>query len=251
MRYGMITIITVMMLPVPGEGRKGFGAYSGTHGTTLVLVSGRMAREFSFLGKKQMQWLERELLDCKGPFIIIGNGSMWSDYVSDGKDSWGTTDPEAREKIFDLIERNRIGGVLLISGDRHGARGFGIPRPSGFTFYEFESASLGGLGGPKAQSSNWDTQFYGFSGVYGFGEFTFETNLEDPRVTFRFVEENGDILHEKVLYRSQLTPGGTSGIDAGKPARSRGMSDGVMIYQMHEGDLYGPAGKKLESKRIK
>jgi len=68
---------------------------------------------------------------------------MWSDYVSGGKDSWGTKDPAGRERIFNFIEENNIKGVLLISGDRHGARGFRIPRPSGYEFYEFEPASLG------------------------------------------------------------------------------------------------------------
>jgi alkaline phosphatase D len=91
-----------------------------------------------------MAWLETQLQDCKGPFIVLSSGTMWSDYISDGKDSWGKHDREGRERIFDLIEQNRVPGVLLISGDRHGARGFRIPRRSGFAFYEFEVASLGG-----------------------------------------------------------------------------------------------------------
>jgi alkaline phosphatase D len=56
-----------------------------------------------FLGEEQMQWLEEQLLDCKGPFIILSCGSMWSDYVSNGKDSWGVWDAEARARIFNLI----------------------------------------------------------------------------------------------------------------------------------------------------
>ena len=96
------------------------------------------------LGDAQMAWLETQLQDCKGPFIVLSSGTMWSDYISDGKDSWGKHDREGRERIFDLIEQNRVPGVLLISGDRHGARGFRIPRRSGFAFYEFEVASLGG-----------------------------------------------------------------------------------------------------------
>ena len=92
----------------------------------------RSGEQGSFLGEEQMEWLEAQLLDCKGPFIILSCGTMWSDYVSNGKDSWGRWDPEGRERIFQLIEKHRIGGVLLISGDRHGARGFRIPRPSGF-----------------------------------------------------------------------------------------------------------------------
>jgi len=83
-----------------------------------------------------MDWLKTQLMDCKGPFIILSSGTRWSDYVSNGKDSWGRFDPAGREKIFQLIEDQQIGGVLLISGDRHGARRFRIPRPSGFESYE-------------------------------------------------------------------------------------------------------------------
>ena len=160
----------------------------------------------SFLGDEQMDWLQKQLLDCKGPFIILSCGTMWSDYVSKGKDSWGRWDPEGRERIFKFIEKHRIPGILLISGDRHGARGFRIPRPSGFEFYEFEAASLGGRTGPPPRKPEWDTQFYGISGKYAFGEFTIDAALPDPEVTFRLIRDDATIIHELKLKRSQLTP---------------------------------------------
>jgi alkaline phosphatase D len=131
---------------------------------------------------------------------------MWSDFVSGGKDSWGKYDPQGREEIFSLIEKHKIPGVLLVSGDRHGARGFRIPRPSGFAFHEFEPASLGGRTGPPATSNKWTTQLYGFSNKFAFGEFTFDLKPRDPTVTYRLVEATGDILYQLTLSRSQLTP---------------------------------------------
>ena len=160
----------------------------------------------SFLGDGQMKWLESQLLDCEGPFIILSCGTMWTDYVRKGKDSWGKWDKKGRERIFKLIEKNRIGGVLLISGDRHGARGFRIPRPSGFNFHEFEVASLGGRKGPTVTKPEWKTQFYGIGGEYAFGEFTIDATLPDPEVTFRLIRDDGTVLYEMKLKRSQLTP---------------------------------------------
>jgi alkaline phosphatase D len=96
--------------------------------------------------------------------------------------------------------------MLLISGDRHGARGFKIPRPSGFNFYEFEMASLGGRSGLPHIRADWDTQLYGISGEYAFGEFPFDTTIPDPEVTFRLIHENSTILYEITLSKSQLTP---------------------------------------------
>jgi alkaline phosphatase D len=160
----------------------------------------------AFLGEEQMQWLKEQLLDCRGPFIILSCGTMWSDYVSNGKDSWGVYDPDGREEIFSLLEENNIGGVLLISGDRHGARGFTIPRQSGYKFYEFEVASMGARVGPPATRPEWDNQLYGIAGRFAFGEFTFFPSKPDPEVVFRLIDENGETIYKLRLQRSQLTP---------------------------------------------
>lgn len=168
----------------------------------------RTGEQGSFLGDAQMKWLEAQLLDCKGPFIIMSCGTMWSDYVSNGKDSWGRWDPQGRERLFSMIEKNRIGGVLMISGDRHGARGFRIPRPSGFNFYEFEAGSLGGRSGPAVFAKNTTDQFYGIAGKYAFGEFTIDATVADPQVEFRLIGDDGTEIHKLKLTRSQLTPSG-------------------------------------------
>jgi alkaline phosphatase D len=200
--------------PYYGLGDDGGGIFQHTRigPCDIIMTDNRYFRQkngkHAFLGARQMEWLLATLRACEGPFIIMSCGTMWSDYVSNGKDSWGRYDPEGREEIFDLIEKNRIAGVLLVSGDRHGARGFRIPRPSGYEFYEFEPASLGGRTGPPPTNSKWHTQLYGFSNKFAFGEFTFDTSRADPTVTFRLIQDSGDTLYEATLRRSQLTPAG-------------------------------------------
>jgi len=195
-----------------GLGDDGGGIFQHTRigPCDIIMTDNRYFREqegeYRFLGKEQMAWLKKTLLECKGSFIIMSSGTMWSDYVSDGKDSWGVFDPKGREEIFKLIEDNKIGGVLLISGDRHGARGFTIPRPSGFSFYEFEPASLGGRSGPTTIVQGCKSQLFGISGQYAFGEFTFDTSKKDPEVTFRLIGDDGKVIYELTLKRSQLTP---------------------------------------------
>jgi alkaline phosphatase D len=192
-----------------GDDEKGVFLRTRVGAADIIMVDNRYFRtgeKGSFLGDGQMEWLKAQLLDCKGPFIILSCGSMWSDFVSKGKDSWGVNDPDGREEIFSFIEKNNIGGVLLTSGDRHGARGFRIERPSGFSFYEFGAASLGGRFGPPVTKPIWNTQLYGISKRYAFGEFTFETDIPDPKVTFRLIGDDGSIINEIKLSRSQLTP---------------------------------------------
>lgn len=63
---------------------------------------------------------------------MISSKKMWSDDMSGAKDTWGTWGTARREKLFDVIERNRMGGVLLLSGDCYCARGFTIRLPLAF-----------------------------------------------------------------------------------------------------------------------
>jgi alkaline phosphatase D len=160
----------------------------------------------SFLGAAQMRWLEDQLAACAGPFVIITSGTMWSDSITAGKDSWGVWDPESRERILALIEERRIGGVLLLSGDRHGARVMRLPRPSGYSFWEFELGSLGAHPGPPAMGDAPDQQPFALTGEAVFGVCTFDTTLADPTATIRIVDAEGKERYQVILTRSQLTP---------------------------------------------
>ena len=164
----------------------------------------------SYLGKEQLEWLKATLKNSEADFKIVSSGTMWSDYISDGKDSWGTWDTIAREEIFELIEKENIPGILWISGDRHGARGFTIPRKSGFQLYEFEAASLGGVPGPDAMAEDRTNQLFGYKGLglKAFGEFTFYYDGDDPKITFRLIDELGKIMEEHTLPYEKLIPKG-------------------------------------------
>ena len=181
----------------------------------LIMLDTRSLRENerrgeygSYLGVEQMNWLKETLKKSKAPFKVISGGTMWSDYITPGKDSWGTWDKAGREELFSFIEAKNISGVILISGDRHGARGFSIPRTSGFVFYEFQVASLGGVPGPDAMAKDTSQQLFGYHGtdVVAFGEFTFDTRGEQPLVTFRLIDEFGNLLEEYLIGYNQLMP---------------------------------------------
>lgn len=206
--------------PSTPAGRKGIYFSTRVGPVELIMLdtrsyrNGRQRRQYgSYLGERQLTWLKQTLRRSAAPFKIISSGTMWSDYVSKAKDSWGSWDTQAREEIFSLIEQEQIGGVLLVSGDRHGARGFRIPRPSGHTFYEFEPATLGGVSGPAGLVKDCPEQLFGYSGqddsgqnFVACGEFTFDLSDSDPQVTFRLITQFGEIKEEIPLSLSELTP---------------------------------------------
>ena len=198
-------------------GNEGDGIYFNTRigPVDIIMLDTRSCRENerrgeygAYLGEAQQKWLLETLKTSTAPFKIISSGTMWSDYITPGKDSWGTWDTKGREEIYQLIEAEKIGGVLLISGDRHGARGFTIPRPSGYKFYEFEVATLGGVPGPSAMADDSSTQLFGYpgTGTIAFGEFTFDTTIDNPTVTFRLINQLGEILEEYIIKDKQLMP---------------------------------------------
>ncbi|WP_319481377.1 alkaline phosphatase D family protein [uncultured Draconibacterium sp.] len=198
----------------PGEGIY-FNAVIGP--VEVIMLDTRSCRDISkrgeygaYIGQAQLDWLKTTLKNSDAPYKVITSGTMWSDYVSNGKDSWGTWDAGAREEIFSFIERNQISGVLLLSGDRHGARSFTIPRKNGHLFYEFEVATLGGVPGPDAMAPNAENQLFGYEGdrFIAFGEFTFNTSGEQPTLVFRLINQYGQILEEIPLLYDMLTPPG-------------------------------------------
>ena len=154
----------------------------------------------SFLGAEQMAWLKERLTAATSPFILISSGTMWSDEISDGKDSWGTWDQEGREEIFQLIDAKEESQVMLLSGDRHGARGFAIPRPDGKKIHEFEVGTLGGCPGPAPFGKDKTNQVFGHpSRTWAVGEFVFDLAEGEPRATFSLHNESGKRLERLIL----------------------------------------------------
>lgn len=201
--------------PPASDGREGIYFNARVGPVEIIMLDTRSCRDInrrrkfgSYLGEQQLDWLLETLSASSAPFKVISSGTMWSDYVSKAKDSWGSWDTKARERIFTHIEKHNINGVLLVSGDRHGARSFRIPRPSGFAFHEFEPATLGGVSGPPALVEDCPEQIFGYGrdDLVAFGEFTFDTSTEPPQVTFRLIKETGEILEQHRYSYEQLSP---------------------------------------------
>ncbi len=199
----------------PENDAEGINFHTRIGPVEIIMLDTRSCREVerrgeygAYLGEDQQKWLLETLKASTAPFKIISSGTMWSDYITPGKDSWGTWDTTGREEVFSFIEEEEIEGVLLISGDRHGARGFTIPRSAGNQFYEFEAASLGGVPGPPAMAEDTTWQLFGYHGsdLFAFGEFTFDMTMDEPLVTFRLIDQHGVILEEHELKYHQLIP---------------------------------------------
>lgn len=157
----------------------------------------------SMLGEAQKKWLLDKLRDAKGTFKVIASQVPWSFGAKPGiggMDTWEGYKQE-REDIFSFIEQHDIEGVLLISADRHRSDVWRIDRPDGYPLYEFESSRLTNI----HRHGIMPGAIFGYNDDCSFGTLTFDTTRDDPRVTYRIVNIDNELVYAFVVERSQLT----------------------------------------------
>ncbi len=169
----------------------------------FFMLDNRYYRSFkdgTMLGPVQKQWLLRKLKASQATFKILASGVLWTEHADKGgKDSWWGV-PEEREEILSLIDREKIGGVILLSADRHRTDVYRIERPQGYDLYEFETSRLTNLHKhatkKEALFSYNEGQFFGLLG--------FDFTRSDPEVTFRCITIDNKTVYTLTLKRSQL-----------------------------------------------
>ena len=76
----------------------------------------------TLLGKQQWRWLENGLRASTAAVKVLASGMIFNDAVRPNKpDYWGKY-PHERRALFEMIGRNKIRGVVLVSGDIHRSR---------------------------------------------------------------------------------------------------------------------------------
>ena len=156
----------------------------------------------SMLGPVQLAWLKEQLSNSTATFKAICS-SVPFDFRTKGDslDTWNGY-KEEREAIFSHIEQQQIEGVVLISADRHRSDAWKIDRPNGYGLYEFNSSRLTNQHVHKTMEDAGAILSYNAS--QSFGLVTFDTEAEDPSVTYEIVNIDGEKIGSITISRSQL-----------------------------------------------
>lgn len=169
----------------------------------FFMVDNRYYRSFkdgTMLGPDQKEWLLAKLRQSKATFKVIASGTLWTEHADKGgKDSWWGV-KEEREEIFDVIDEEKINGVILLSADRHRTDVYKVVRPNGYDFYEFETSKLTN---DHTHPTKEKAIFSYNKGNY-FGLLTFDLTKRDPEVTFQCVTMENKSVYSLTLKRSQL-----------------------------------------------
>jgi alkaline phosphatase D len=169
----------------------------------FFMVDNRYYRTFkneTMLGPDQKKWLLTKLRESKATFKVIASGVLWTEHADKGgRDSWWGV-PKEREEIFSLIDKEEIGGVILLSADRHRTDVYRIKRPNGYDLYEFETSKLTNK---HTHPTKQKAMFSYNEGNY-FGLLTFDLTKEDPEMTFQCITMEKESVYKLTLKRSQL-----------------------------------------------
>ena len=161
----------------------------------------------TMLGEAQRKWLLDNLKKSKAKFKVIASGTMWhADADKGGKDSWaGAKSPfqHERDEIFDLLHKEKINGVILISGDRHRTDIWKTERPKAYPLYEFLSAKITNVHSHNTRDEAlWS---YANKSECFWGQLDFDTSREDPTVTFKAINQDGKTLKEFPIKLSEIS----------------------------------------------
>lgn len=178
----------------------------------VFMLDGRFYREnwrrdgASMLGPVQKRWLLDALKRSTATFKILASPVPWAE---DSKiaaaggianDTWMGHLAE-RDEIFDLIARERINGVLLLSGDRHRTDVRRLPRPGAYDLYEVESGRLTNLNFHKPEGST----LFVYTDSQTFSVITCDTTLPDPTLRIEIANIEGKNVWEHMLRLSELS----------------------------------------------
>jgi alkaline phosphatase D len=146
----------------------------------------------TMLGAAQLKWLKEGLAASDAPFKVLLSGSGWTKAKGPGGDSWASFLHE-RDSLFAFIQREGIGGVVLVSGDTHVGELNAIPwsERGGYDFYDLVSSPLA-----QSPSASWLERrpeirirpIYSAGPNAGLLTFDFEG---EPTLTYRLIAEDG------------------------------------------------------------
>jgi len=155
----------------------------------------------SMLGRAQKKWLFEKLKVSKGTFKVLASSVPWAFGTKPGsRDTWEGYKQE-REEIFSFLEANQIEGVFLLSADRHRSDVWKIERPKGYDFYELESSKLTNVHTHKLMPG----ALFGYNKKCSFGLLSFDTSLPDPKVIYRIINIDNEVVYTLTLKHSEMT----------------------------------------------
>ncbi len=153
-------------------------------------------------GPDQFEWLIESLVSSEATFkIVVSGGQVLNPFQ--GFETYATY-REEREALLEAIERERITGVLFLSGDRHRSELSRLDRPLAYPLYDVTisplTAKLYDLGfepNPLRVEGTWLVD-------HNFAILDFEGPHNDRRLTVTAIDRQGEIRWTHTIRANEL-----------------------------------------------
>lgn len=158
------------------------------------------------LGSGQTAWLEQALLASQATFKLIVSGTLFSyTGTSNQSESWAEY-PNARDELFDFIRDQKIGGVVLVSGDIHRSTFRKILRQpaGGYDLPEVVSSPLHNTSGTCSDPFSDAEQIACVDGRELFMTLDVDPTLADPTLAATLIDIAGTEHASWTISRSEL-----------------------------------------------
>ena len=154
----------------------------------------------SMLGETQWQWLELELQKPSKIKIIASSLQLLPEFT--GWESWANF-PHDRARLFSLIKKHQVNGVIIISGDTHWGEMSKVTQNLDYPLWEVTSS---GLTEEWKEVSPNKHRVGDFINNVNYGEFLVDWQQTDPLITLNLKDVNGKVFSQQKIQLSSISP---------------------------------------------
>jgi alkaline phosphatase D len=150
------------------------------------------------LGEAQWQWLETQLQQPADLRVIASSIQLLAEFT--GWESWANF-PHERRRLFDLINKHKVNGLFIISGDTHWSE---FSKVAGATAYPLWEATSSGLTEEwKAISPN-QHRLGNADHRNNYGLIEINWTASEPSLTVSIKGQSGQVYIQNTLRISEL-----------------------------------------------
>lgn len=154
----------------------------------------------SMLGEAQWQWLEQELKKPAAIKLIASSLQLLPDFT--GWESW-VNFPEDRNRLFALIKKHKVNGVVIISGDTHWGEISKYQQNLDYPLIEMTSSGLT----EKWKDVSPNKHRVGdFTDNVNYGDLSIDWQQIDPTISLKLKGIDGEVIMQSDFSLSSISP---------------------------------------------
>ncbi len=164
----------------------------------------------AMFGPEQLAWLKKSLANSKAAFKLVCNGSQLLSEDENGVHSGWHNYQGERDGFLAWLAKEKISGLLFLSGDRHNTQVFRLNQTAAPVVYEFSCSPLTSRLSKLSKKDRANPRFVAGLGVEqrNFGTLEFTGSGDARKIMACCFDSNGKQLWQRTLASAKTDAGG-------------------------------------------